>query len=88
MPGTTQLDWPIVLYVLLGLALAVLFTWLYNATEGGPFLVVLLHGSFNTWVSSVWLLRDGIDPITGWVFAGVVVVTSFTSASWENPCTW
>lgn len=77
LPGTTQLDWPIVAYVTMGLASTIVFTWLYNTTGGGLLFVVLLHGSFNTWLSSVWILRDGIDPISGWVFAGVIVATAF-----------
>lgn len=76
LPGMTQLDWPVVPYVTMGFAIAVVFTWLYNATRGGLLFAVLLHGSFNTWLSSVWILRDGIDSVSGWVFAGVVVATA------------
>ena len=82
VPGAVQSDLPVLPFVVQGIALAVVFTWLYNSTRGSLLLAVLLHGSFNAWLSTVWLLRDDIDPLTLWIMAilvcmiaiGVVVV--------------
>ena len=72
IPGTTQTDLPAVPYFLVGLALAVLFTWIYNSTRGSLLLAVLLHGSFNAWLGSIVLLRDGIDSFTFWAVVMIV----------------
>ena len=69
VPGAVQADLPVLPFVVQGIALAVVFTWLYNSTRGSILLAVLLHGSFNAWLSTVWLLRDDIDPVTLWVMA-------------------
>jgi len=82
IPGAVQTDLPILPFVVQGIALAVVFTWLYNSTNGSVLLAVLLHGTFNAWLSAVWLLREDVDPMTLWVMAilmcliaiGVVVV--------------
>ena len=72
VPGAVQMDLPVLPFVVQGIALAVVFTWLYNSTRGSVLLAVLLHGSFNAWLSTVWLLRVDIDPITLWVMALLV----------------
>lgn len=69
--GAIQTELPLIPYVVQGIALAVLFTWLYNSTRGSILLVVLFHGAFNAWLSSVWLLRDGVNPTTLWLIAGM-----------------
>ncbi|WP_418280755.1 CPBP family intramembrane glutamic endopeptidase [Halorubrum sp. DTA98] len=74
IPGAVQSDLPVLPFVVQGIALAVVFTWLYNSTRGSLLLAVLLHGSFNAWISTVWLLRDDIDPLTLWMMALLVCV--------------
>jgi uncharacterized protein len=74
VPGAVQSDLLVLPFVVQGIALAVVFTWLYNSTRGSLFLSVLLHGSFNAWLSTVWLLRDNIDPLTLWTMALLVCV--------------
>ncbi|SDK58549.1 CPBP family intramembrane glutamic endopeptidase [Natronorubrum texcoconense] len=72
VPGAVQTDLPVLPFVVQGIALAVVFTWLYNSTNGSVLLAVFLHGSFNAWVSTVWLLRADVDPVTLWIMAIVV----------------
>lgn len=72
VPGAVQTDFPVLPFVVQGIALAVVFTWLYNSTRGSVLLAILLHGSVNAWLSTVWLLRGEIDPVTLWVMALLV----------------
>ena len=72
VPGVVQTDLPVLPFIVQGIALAVVFTWLYNSTRGSVLLAVLLHGSFNAWLSTVWLLREDVDPVTLWVMALLV----------------
>ena len=72
VPGVVQADLPVLPFVVQGIALAVVFTWVYNGTRGSLLLVILLHGSVNTWLSAVWLLRDDVDPLTFWTMALLV----------------
>lgn len=72
--GVVQAELPILPFFIQGIALAVVFTWVYNSTRGSLLLVVLLHGAYNAWLSSVWLLREDIDPTTMWIMVALVVV--------------
>jgi len=76
VPGAIQVELAPLPFLLQGLALAVVFTWLYNSTSGSLLLVVLLHGTVNAWLTSVWFLRGSIDSKTLWVFAGLLGVTA------------
>ncbi|MCU4752543.1 CPBP family intramembrane metalloprotease [Halobacteria archaeon AArc-curdl1] len=77
IPGVWHTDLPVLPFFVQGIALAVVFTWLYNSTRGSLLLVVLLHGSVNAWLSTVWLLREDIDPVTLWVMALLVCLIAF-----------
>jgi membrane protease YdiL (CAAX protease family) len=74
VPGAIQSELPPLPFLVQGLALAVVFTWLYNSTRGSLLLVVLLHGTVNAWLTSVWYLRSGVSVSTLWVFAGLMGV--------------
>ena len=76
VPGAVQTDFPVLPFVMQGIALAVVFTWVYNSTRGSVLLVVILHGAFNAWLSTVWLLREDMDPITIWVMAVLVCLVA------------
>lgn len=72
VPGVIQTDLGPLPFLLQGLALAVLFTWLYNSTNGSLLLVVVFHGAVNAWLTSVWFLRGSVNSTTLWVFAGLL----------------
>ena len=74
VPGAIQAELSPLPFLIQGLALAVVFTWLYNSTRGSLLLVVLLHGTVNAWLTSVWFLRGGVSSTTLWVFAGLLGV--------------
>lgn len=74
VPGAIQTELSPLPFLIQGLALAVVFTWLYNSTRGSLLLVVLLHGTVNAWLTSVWFLRGSVSSTTLWVFAGLLGV--------------
>lgn len=78
IPGTGQEEFPLVPYILMGLALAIIFTWMYNASRGSLLLVVLLHGTVNAWLGSIVVLGDELGQVRGWVVAGAFLVIAGT----------
>ncbi|MHB9286012.1 CPBP family intramembrane glutamic endopeptidase [Halobacteriales archaeon Cl-PHB] len=76
VPGAVQTTLDPLPFLVQGIALAVLFTWLYNSTRGSLLLAVLFHGTVNAWLTSVWFLRGEVDSTTLWVFAGLLGVTA------------
>lgn len=76
VPGAIQTELAPLPFLVQGLALAVLFTWLYNSTRGSLLLVVILHGAVNAWLTSVWFLRGSVNSTTLWVFAGLLGVAA------------
>lgn len=76
VPDAIQAELAPLPFLLQGVALAVLFTWLYNSTRGSLLLVVLFHGAVNAWLTSVWFLRDSINQTTLWTFAGLLSLTA------------
>ena len=47
IPWSTQHNLPVILFLLHDLALAVLFTWIFNNTGGSVFMSMLAHAAFN-----------------------------------------
>jgi membrane protease YdiL (CAAX protease family) len=78
-PHGSLLD--IALFVGLGLAIAIVFTWVFNNTKGSVFLAILAHGSINSTAAAVYGLfpapavAGGITNfVIGFGVAAVVVV--------------
>lgn len=76
IPGTGQEEFPLVPYLLVGLALAIIFTWMYNASRGSLLLVVLLHGTVNAWLASIVVLGDEVGQVRGWLVSGGLLVVA------------
>lgn len=76
VPGAIQAELSPLPFLIQGLALAVVFTWVCNSTDGSLLLVVLLHGTVNAWLTSVWFLRGDVSATTLWVFAGLLGVVA------------
>ena len=51
-PHDSPLD--VVLFVILALAVATVFTWVFNNTKGSVLLAILAHGSFNMGIASAY----------------------------------
>jgi membrane protease YdiL (CAAX protease family) len=47
IPGTSQSEFPVVPFVVMGLALAVVFAWAFNSTGGSVPVLVVFHGAYN-----------------------------------------
>jgi membrane protease YdiL (CAAX protease family) len=58
IPADSPPSWHPLAYVPLIVALSVLFTWVYNATGGSLFAVVLLHGAIH----GAWALCEAPNP--------------------------
>lgn len=46
-PGTSQYGCPFVIFIIQCIGLAMLFTWVYNQTDGSLLLSIILHASWN-----------------------------------------
>ncbi len=49
IPGTTQASSSFVFFLVLLIALRILFGWIYNGTGGSILIMILFHGSWDTW---------------------------------------
>ena len=72
----------VVLFVILALAVATVFTWVFNNTKGSVLLAILAHGSFNMGVASAYDLfpipavTDGFaNFVIGFGIAALVILS-------------
>jgi membrane protease YdiL (CAAX protease family) len=80
LPGTTQTELPWLWYVLLGPAVTILLTWIFNNTRGSLLPAMLFHGAVNAAPGLLPLDAEGglismrvAVLIAAWLTAGVVV---------------
>ncbi len=64
-----QIPWPLLLSII---PLAILFTWVYNGTNGSLFMVLVFHASFDALGDFVYPLFTGPDLIRDYVLIAVV----------------
>jgi len=83
VPGSSQsgIGFPFGWYVVHVIAVAVIFTWLFNRTRGSVFLAMLLHAGLNAapgWIPV--LAKEGLLSLllcfilVEWVLAGALIV--------------
>lgn len=73
LEGSSQFGGEFLPYLLVLLALSILFTWLYRGTGGSVLLVMILHASYNASTGSAGALLP-VENATAlsWILAGVV----------------
>jgi membrane protease YdiL (CAAX protease family) len=83
--GTSQADWSFTNFLVSTIALAVLFTWMYNNTRGSVLMAYLLHASANTWtqVFSIDHANPTLNWIIAWLLLAAVVIVVIISGA-EN----
>jgi CAAX protease family protein len=64
-----QIPWPLLLSII---PLAILFTWVYNGTNGSLFMAVVFHASFDALGDYVYPLFSGPDLLRDYVLIAVV----------------
>lgn len=77
-PTTVFENTPLVPYMVIGVASAVVYTWLYNSTRGSILIAMLLHGSGNLALS--WMNASAVTwavLATAWVAVAVVIVAIY-----------
>lgn len=80
LSGTTQATSSPVWFTVGGLALAVLFAWVWNISGGNLLLLVLLHGSLNGWYTAAVqglapeALGSGFELVTALAATGLALV--------------
>ena len=68
LPGLPQSNVPIPAYLLYTMALSVLFTWLYQHTQGSLLLATLFHGAIDIF----GLINPALDPSLRWWIMALV----------------
>jgi membrane protease YdiL (CAAX protease family) len=79
-PGTNFTRLAIInfpVFFVMVMAMAVIFTWVFNHTGGSVFIAILLHASINAFGTVVALFSARIVTVLTWQYA---------SASWCQPC--
>jgi membrane protease YdiL (CAAX protease family) len=64
-----QIPWPLLLSII---PLAILFTWVYNGTNGSLFIVLVFHASYDALGDFVFPLFSGPDLLRNYVLSAVV----------------
>jgi membrane protease YdiL (CAAX protease family) len=64
-----QIPWPLLLSII---PLAILFTWLYNGTNGSLFIVLVFHASYDALGDFVYPLFSGPDLLRNYVLSAIV----------------
>jgi uncharacterized protein len=72
--GSSQWDMSLLAYMLQLIGASVIFTWLYNNTQGSVLLAILMHASLNTWTRIFPI--DHAPPLVNWLMAGVTCSTA------------
>lgn len=84
LAGSIQSQLPIGAYLIMTVALTVLFTWVYNSTGGSLLLVLLLHGMINTAPTTIFGQAVG-DVKLIWLYVGLMGVVAVTVAALIGP---
>src|ERR1051326_1850938 len=76
--GLVGVSLPFVEFVIGEVALAIIFTWVFNNTRGSLLLTMLLHASANTIIGTVFLTPRGYLSLylAYWVVAALLIVTT------------
>jgi len=73
-------------YIPLVIAGAVLFTWLFNATNGSVLLAILFHGSLNTLAGLFQPMFSGEDAVRlFWLLAAAYCIAAVVVALAAGP---
>lgn len=73
IPWSTQHNLPVALFLLHDIALAVLFTWIFNNTGGSVLLSMIAHAAFNLTITILPVLPSAAGSILPLEFAIVLL---------------
>jgi uncharacterized protein len=71
--GSSQSKTVFLSYAIGMMATTILFTFLYNHTQGSLLLVWILHASMNTWTQIFSINSSAPNPLLDWTVTGVLV---------------
>jgi membrane protease YdiL (CAAX protease family) len=74
LTGSSQNDWSFANFLISTIAVTILYTWMYNNTQGSVLLAYLFHAGANTW-SQVFSI-DHANQSFNWILTGSLVVAA------------
>jgi hypothetical protein len=72
-------------FVISGIALSVILTWVYNSTGGSLLLVVLLHATANLPLTLLLEPLGGRAMVPFLLYVGLMVVGAIVVVIWAGP---
>jgi membrane protease YdiL (CAAX protease family) len=84
LAGSIQSQLPIGAYLVMTIALTVLFTWVYSNTGGSLLLVLLLHGMINTAPTTIFGQAAGDEKLV-WLYVGLLALVAIVVIALAGP---
>ncbi len=90
LPGNFHQSIPLVLFLLQSVALAIIYTWLYNQTKGSLFIAHLFHTASNVTLGLLPVLPTdtGGDMTPLWLTVGLLWAFTLVIAATMNRTFW
>lgn len=88
IPGQLQQQFPFPLFLMNAIALSILFTWIYNHTQGSVLSAIVLHTAVNGWTYVIPILPQAAGSIRPYAIATLLLWSIAVPIAWRTRATF